>query len=854
MSTPFNVTPDTLRAEATALRGLTRALLAHEQDAEDIEQETWLAALRHPPAGTAGRSAWLARVARNFARRKRRKEEARQRREREAARPESTPSTLEAVERLALHQQIVEAVMALDEPYRATVVLRFWEDRPPRDLARLMGVPVATVRTRVRRALIMLRERLDRSFGDRAAWSGLLALGAEHAAVVGTTTVPAASVVFAGVLLMTTKVKLATAALGAVALSWLSWTVWSGPADIRPRSDAAVHAPAVTGTAAGTEEPPALATRRAPVDLQPIVGSVDGNDQTPVLVDPYEVRVHVVDGAGDSVSGARIEAWDAERKSPHRSGHYSRERSSPVPFLLRLTDQTGHCTLQLDREMLYLHAAKEGVGESDDSPVWHRSQREGELILALSPAVRLRGLVLRADESPAVNVDVRVRHAVASNEVVRTPQPAKTDWQGRFAVDLRPATQYEIIAQADEERAEAHVSTLTAGDKEVVIRFAGAFSIRGFLVAPNGSPQGGRVQLWETGDPQQHEATVRLLVTSAATEADGSFRIEVVRPGQYRVLGIAAGHANSALTSVEVTAGRPHADILVRLLPTTSIAGVVRHENGERIAGAMMFAAAEQGEDPMWVDRPTRDDLFARVEPVTTGADGTFRLSGLHPQATYTLACVPNPDSIGIRIREKGVVPGRQDLLLVLTDAAIRGSSITGAVVADDTGDPITDFRIEFVHYRDDGTVRGTSAAGTAVIESGRYTLPALSLGTAYSFVVLPRDHAAKFVGPISTSARWHTIDVRLERLGEIECRVVDEQGRAVVNIKVAVLPVVRIPGTGDRGAGATQADGTLRATRLPPGEYEVCALRDGRSLEGTGKRVEVRPAKTTSVELRIPR
>src|SRR5690606_10842402 len=74
-------------------------------------------------------------------------------------------------------------------------------------IARAMQVPVATVRTRVRRALAVLRDRLDRTCGDRAAWTAVLASGAEEtAAVTGSastptaTTVPTANLVLAGAL------------------------------------------------------------------------------------------------------------------------------------------------------------------------------------------------------------------------------------------------------------------------------------------------------------------------------------------------------------------------------------------------------------------------------------------------------------------------------------------------------------------------------------------------------------------------------------------------------------------------------------------------------------------------------
>jgi RNA polymerase sigma-70 factor, ECF subfamily len=45
---------------------------------------------------------------------------------------------------------------------RAAVVLRFQEDLEPREIAELLDVPVATVKSRLHRALAVLRERLAR--------------------------------------------------------------------------------------------------------------------------------------------------------------------------------------------------------------------------------------------------------------------------------------------------------------------------------------------------------------------------------------------------------------------------------------------------------------------------------------------------------------------------------------------------------------------------------------------------------------------------------------------------------------------------------------------------------------------
>jgi RNA polymerase sigma factor (sigma-70 family) len=53
------------------------------------------------------------------------------------------------------------AVQRLRPERRAVLVLRYYEDLPHDDIARLLGCPVVTVRTRVRRALADLRKELE---------------------------------------------------------------------------------------------------------------------------------------------------------------------------------------------------------------------------------------------------------------------------------------------------------------------------------------------------------------------------------------------------------------------------------------------------------------------------------------------------------------------------------------------------------------------------------------------------------------------------------------------------------------------------------------------------------------------
>ena len=164
-----------LLAHEGFLRALALRLVRDPATADDLVQETWVAALSTPPRRRASTRGWLTIVARNAARMRARAEARRARREASAARPVAAPSTEDLLERERARRSLLGAVFRLDEPYRSTIVLRFYEGLPPRDVAKRMQVPVETVRTRTRRALARMRVDLDEKQGDRRNWRALLA-------------------------------------------------------------------------------------------------------------------------------------------------------------------------------------------------------------------------------------------------------------------------------------------------------------------------------------------------------------------------------------------------------------------------------------------------------------------------------------------------------------------------------------------------------------------------------------------------------------------------------------------------------------------------------------------------------
>src|SRR5688572_11199431 len=146
-------TPELLLERVRCVRALARAIARDAITGEDIAQDALLASLDRSEGDGEALPGWLARKVRSLTHRARRAAARRTRREQAAARPEALPSASELVERAWLQRTLVEAVVALDEPYRSIVLLRYFEDLPPREIARLRAQPVRTIQTQLARGL-----------------------------------------------------------------------------------------------------------------------------------------------------------------------------------------------------------------------------------------------------------------------------------------------------------------------------------------------------------------------------------------------------------------------------------------------------------------------------------------------------------------------------------------------------------------------------------------------------------------------------------------------------------------------------------------------------------------------------
>lgn len=171
-----HLTLEELLTEASWLRTLAGHLVSDASRADDLVQDTWLAALRSPPAPTTPPRPWLARVLRNRASNARRAEQRRARHEGARAEPCEPTTPAQAAEQAETQRLLAEEIVRLPEELRTVVVLRYFRGLDSATIARALEVPAGTVRWRLAKALDELRAALDRrSGGERKAWVALLA-------------------------------------------------------------------------------------------------------------------------------------------------------------------------------------------------------------------------------------------------------------------------------------------------------------------------------------------------------------------------------------------------------------------------------------------------------------------------------------------------------------------------------------------------------------------------------------------------------------------------------------------------------------------------------------------------------
>lgn len=634
------VTPEILLAHADWVRRLARQLVAEEDRADDLVQETWVAALSRPPRHGQNLKSWLAIVVRNLARKRGREESRRRRREAKVGDPTSTPHRTpsqthrpdHALQQALLQRHVIDAVIELEEPYRSTVLLRYFSELSPAVIAEEQRTSVETIKTRLKRGLKRVRERIRVRWGNDVdpavgleRWQvGLLFLanpralpGFDFAGTTGTVaSVPSGSSMFLGALIMTKKTTLIAGTALVLLLVGLLGTLTFKDSDtaVLPSSEAKPRSESPDPPLGETASLPSPTPEpRAEPDAKPAtVEHVDASQESVPLppdeptLDPTNsprISGRVLDSDGGNVVQATVfllesqdELSSAKDELVRRLPHLLASETTPdVPWGIHrrtITDPTGAYSID-DAEpgpRWTLLATHPQLGVAVSSGLALQEEESLVVDLVLETGVRFVGRITGESGQPLEGVDVSIMgFSDGWGQIVASP---KTDADGQYESIPLPYRTFTLDVSAKGYRdADSHgMVEIPSGQLESRhdYRLENAPVIRGTILDENGRTAHVRERIREaTGIPDlTDENLLRRLRLKASIEApenwtnflsryhpEGEVDLDNSRYSYTRHRGVdrhlTLWWENTLLGGVEISEGDEGPDLLVDLYKVT---------------------------------------------------------------------------------------------------------------------------------------------------------------------------------------------------------------------------------------------------------------------------------------------
>lgn len=608
MDTPHASVPfEKLLAHRRWVEALARRLAHDEASSDDAVQRTWMAAIENPPRESDRARGWLSRVVRNFVGEERRAAARRRSREAVVARTEAVPGPEAAVLRGEAHRRVVEAVMALPEPYRTPVLLHYFEGLGVREVAARMDVPHDTAKTRLRRGVERLRAAL--SDDHLPVWLPLLATPTTSSVPSDAPTPIRTGRSGSGLLggtIVTTKMTMAVAA--ALLVLALIATVaivregandpHRGPSDTaeidleahaRTREHASgANDDAGTGPASGDSLPP-------PVDL-------DAADRM------RDLHGRVVDEAGLPVAGAAVETSMRPLQLLDPYNVHGRESDVPGPSVRSAVDGTFLVRLA-PGDVVWMRVSAKGF-----VPVELPLRNAGERVtVELSRGVGLDLVVTGRSGEAVSGVPLVVLRVLDGDWTLRREATSGAD--GRAKIDQLPAGSRLWVAPGlTAVRRFDPVELVLPATGRVALELSvadAAPALRGRVVEQDGRGIAGAKIRFRT-DPSMSELE---------SDADGGFSFPVCAVAEEWPIEATAPDGRSAAA--------PAADGVVLCMARGAwLSGEVRGSDGRALAHAAVAALGVHSKTRPMV----RSAAFA-----TTDAAGRFELKGIAAELTHVL-------------------------------------------------------------------------------------------------------------------------------------------------------------------------------------------------------------------------
>ena len=875
-------TAEELLAHTAWLRRLALRLVGDADAADDLVQETWIAAAKRSPEARDSLRPWLAKVLRDAFRMRARSEGRRSAREQAASLVTSeVPTPERLLARAEAHQRLATLVLELEEPYRSAVLLHFFEGVSLADIARVQGIPAGTVRWRVKVAVNRLRAELDRS-GDRKQWAVALLALPKGALVAHRTSKTAAVVLLLLALLVGSAIVLLVHHRGAGTSA-----AAGGPGDHHPGAASASGAARLRGSHGDLLLPAWLGQR----GLEPrrIAGRVRNHDGGPVpgatvvleslataggLASPPH---RITDAAGAFDFGPELATtYTVAATAPGMTGAIQEVNlrdptAHPRPDRLELTlgpcadamvgtvsDASGGPIAGARIAWLSNTTLRAGTSiQADDSGTYQLCLESGfspvtvEVSAAGYGAIRLRtsvwgrqrfdfslvpeavvvGRVTREDTgAPVPRAHV---HLTSDWFVERTaPRGAFTGKDGRFRITGVAPGSHLLTAIGDElATARATPITVAAGQTtdpvELVLETRS--TLRGVVTAGGKRVAGARVTA-TAPDPNRHSA-------SAVSQEDGSFVLDRVPRGPVRF----SAPPYEVVKPTSFTVNRPEQDgLTIEVAPLGAIAGQVVRGN-RPVEGALVEVHGPNS----W-----------GMAPIHSGPDGRFEARGLRPGMWAVTASSERDGAFGKASKPIQVARGRTaEVTIDLAYAA----SISGVVV-DQDGAPVAGIRVGFFHT-------GTNDAGFATTAmDGSFRAAMMAGGGQYRVQVHLGQGPGEGLRPAaggafplvsledgSSQVTGLVLAVRRDRLS-ISGRVVDQSGAPVPDTHVAAQRTQ--PGVQpsfrrwlQEQSTTTDVDGQFTIGDLSAGTYAL----EARSSAGASVIAQGIQAGRTDVEVVLP-